>query len=90
MNKHKIIKFNKTFKKKQKINTYKNITPITINNTSKNLNIPNLIKITNKNSQSLQLSNLNILQIINQFTITFNKSKKQQLIITYNIKKLFP
>lgn len=87
---HKIVEFDKAFEEKQEVSAYEDITPVAVGSTSEGLNMPDLVEVTDEGSRSLQLSDLDILQVMNQFTITFDESKRQQLMITYDVRELFP
>lgn len=87
---HKLVEFDKAFEEKQEVSTFEDITPVAVGSTSEGLNTPNLIEITDEGSRSLLLSDLDILQVMNQFTITFDESKRPEVIFTYNVRELFP
>lgn len=90
VDRHKIVEFDKAFEEKQEVSAYEDITPVAVGSTSEGLNMPDLVEVTDEGSRSLQLSDLDILQVMNQFTITFDESKRQQLMITYDVRELFP
>lgn len=87
---HKIAEFDKALEENQEVGMFEDIVPVAVGSTSEGLNMPNFIETTDKVPRSLDLSDLDILQVMNQYTITFNESEKPQLRYTNAIKELFP
>lgn len=90
LDRNKIAEFDKALEDNQEDGMFEDIIPVAVGSTSEGLNMPNLIEITDTGSRSLDLSDLDILQVLNQYTITFDVSEKPLLRYTNDIKELFP
>lgn len=90
LDRNKIAEFDKALEENQEVGMFEDIIPVAVGSTSEGLNMPNFIEITDTGSISLDLSDLDILQVLNQYTITFNESEKPLLRYTNGIKELFP
>lgn len=90
LDRNKIAEFDKALEENQEVGMFEDIIPVAVGSTSEGLNMPNFIEITDTGSRSLDLSDLDILQVLNQYTITFNESEKPLLRYTNGIKELFP